>query len=100
IRYDLVTGVQTCALPISRLDTRALPACKASDSKMLRLGPRACPSATKLGSGSTQAIAGPSIAFQTVVTLFNARKQIIVLVQVNRSEERRVGKGSGVQRGA
>ena len=67
----------------ARLDTRALPACKASDSKMLRLGPRACPPATKLGSGSTQAIAGPGIAFQTVVTLFNARKQIIVLVQVN-----------------
>jgi hypothetical protein len=65
----------------TRFDTSALPACRADDGAVLRLGPRACPSASKLGSGSTEAIAGAGIPVKTVVTLFNARKQIIVLVQ-------------------
>jgi hypothetical protein len=68
--------------PGARFDTLALPACKASDAAVVRLGTRACPTSSKLGSGGTQAIAGPGIALQTVVTLFNARRKIIVLVQV------------------
>jgi hypothetical protein len=67
--------------PGSSLDTSALPACRADDAAVRRLGPRACPSASKLGSGGTEAIAGAAIPVKTVVTLFNARKQIIVLVQ-------------------
>jgi hypothetical protein len=66
----------------TRFDTRALRRCRASDAAVLRRGLRACPRATKLGSGSTEAIAGAGIPVQTVVTLFNARRQIIVLVQV------------------
>jgi hypothetical protein len=67
----------------TRLDTSALRACRADDAAVRRLGARACSSASKLGSGGTEAIAGAGIPVKTVVTLFNARKQIIVLVQVN-----------------
>jgi hypothetical protein len=67
--------------PGTRLDTSALPACHASDAAVRRLGLSACPAASKLGSGGTEAIAGAAIPVKTVVTLFNARKQIIVLVQ-------------------
>jgi hypothetical protein len=67
--------------PGTRFDTSALPACRADDAAVRRLGLRACPSASKLGTGSTEAIAGAGIPVKTVVTLFNARKQIIVLVQ-------------------
>jgi hypothetical protein len=67
----------------SRFDTRALPVCRASDLAVRRLGKRACPSASRVGSGSTQALAGPGIPITTKVTLFNARRrQIIVLVEV------------------
>jgi hypothetical protein len=66
----------------SRFDTRALPACHASDLAMRRLGRRACPAASTLGSGSTHALAGPGIPVTTNVTLFNARQRIIVLVEV------------------
>jgi hypothetical protein len=65
----------------TRLDTSALPVCRADDAAIRRLGSRACPRGSKLGSGGTEAIAGPAIPVKTVVTLFNARKQIIVLVQ-------------------
>jgi hypothetical protein len=66
----------------TKFDTSALGICKASDAAVRRVGRRACATASKLGSGSTEAIAGPGIRFTTVVTLFNAAKQIIVLVQV------------------
>jgi hypothetical protein len=69
--------------PGTVFDTSALVACKASDSKVQRAGLRACPARSKLGGGSTEAIAGAGIAFKTVVTFFNARGHIIVLVQVN-----------------
>jgi hypothetical protein len=67
--------------PGTRFDTSALRACRADDGAVRRLGSRACPSASKLGSGSTEAIAGAGIPVKTVVTLFNARRQIIVLVR-------------------
>jgi hypothetical protein len=67
----------------TKFDTSALPMCKASRTAVRRLGTRACPAASKLGSGYTEAIASADIRFKTVVTLFNARRQIIVLVQVN-----------------
>jgi hypothetical protein len=67
----------------SRFDTRALPVCRASDLVVRRLGKRACPAASKVGAGSTHAIAGPGIPVTTKVTLFNARRRkIIVLVEV------------------
>jgi hypothetical protein len=67
--------------PGTRFDTSALPACHADDAAVRRLGQRACPPGSKLGSGGTEAIAGAAIPVKTVVTLFNARKQIIVLVE-------------------
>jgi hypothetical protein len=69
--------------PGTAFDTSALVVCKAPDSKVQRAGLHACPPRSKLGGGSTEAIAGSGIAFKTVVTFFNARGHIIVLVQVN-----------------
>lgn len=69
--------------PGTAFDTSALVVCKASDIKVQRLGLHSCPRRSKLGGGSTEAITGGGTPFKTVVTFFNARGQIIVLVQVN-----------------
>jgi hypothetical protein len=69
--------------PGTVLDTSALVACKALDTDVQRVGLHACPARSRLGGGSTEGIAGGGIAFKTVVTLFNARGHIIVLVQVD-----------------
>jgi hypothetical protein len=65
------------------LDTSALPACRASDQAVKAMGASACPAKTKLGSGSTIGATAGGARFHTVVTLFNARRQIIVLVTLN-----------------
>jgi hypothetical protein len=69
--------------PGTAFDTSALVACRASDTKVQRQGLYACPRRSKLGGGSTEAITGGGTPFKTVVTFFNARGHIIVLVQVN-----------------
>jgi hypothetical protein len=70
--------------PGSRLDTSALPYCKASDEDVQALAVRACPAATKLGEVHTQGVyAGSPAPFNTLATLFNARRQIIVVVQLD-----------------
>jgi hypothetical protein len=69
--------------PGTKFDTKALRACKTSDAAVLRLGIAACPASTRVGRGSTHAIAG-TVPFQTVVHFFNAKKQIIVLVTVEK----------------
>ena len=53
------------------------------DTDVQRVGLHACPARSRLGGGSTEGIAGGGIPFKTVVTLFNARGHIIVLVQVD-----------------
>ena len=45
-------------------------------------GPSACPAASRLGTGHTDATVPSGSRFTTDVTLFNARGQIIVLVTV------------------
>lgn len=69
--------------PGTAFDTSALVVCRASDIKVQRAGLHACPRRSKLGGGSTEAITGGGTPFKTVVTFFNGRAQIIVLVQVN-----------------
>jgi hypothetical protein len=64
----------------TRFDTSALPTCDASDQLIRSQGTKACPAASKLGSGSTEAVLVPGIPFNTEVTLFNAKDQIIVVV--------------------
>jgi hypothetical protein len=66
--------------PGTVLDTSALPACHASDHSITTTRGSACPADTKLGSGSTIGATAAGARFNTVVTLFNATRQIIVLV--------------------
>ena len=70
--------------PGSRLDTSALPACKASDEDVQIRAVRACPVNTKLGEVRGQGVyAGSAAPFNTFATLFNARGQIIVVVTLD-----------------
>jgi hypothetical protein len=70
--------------PGSRLDTSALPACKASDEDVQIRAVRACPANTKLGEVRGQGVyAGSTAPFNTFATLFNAHRQIIVVVTLD-----------------
>jgi hypothetical protein len=64
-------------------DTAALPRCHASDAQLKAKGPKACPSASKLGAGHTTGVFSSGDEFVTDVTLFNARGEIAVVVQLN-----------------
>jgi hypothetical protein len=66
----------------TKFDTTALRACKASDAKVRRLGAVACPRATRLGSVHTESVISTGARFNAKVFLFNARRQIIVLVTI------------------
>jgi len=65
------------------LDTAGLATCGKTDAEIVAGGPSACPAASKLGGGSTDAVTGDGASsFTTKVSLFNAPGQIIVVVQV------------------
>jgi hypothetical protein len=64
-------------------DTSALPRCHASDARLKAKGPKACPAASKLGTGHTTGVFSSGDEFVTDVTLFNARGEIAVVVQLN-----------------
>jgi hypothetical protein len=71
--------------PGSRLDTRALPTCNASAEDIAIKAVRACPAKTKLGEVHTQGVyAGSTAPFNTFATLFNAKRQIIVVVALDK----------------
>jgi hypothetical protein len=67
----------------ARLDTSALPVCKASDGKIQRLGVRACPASTRLGTVKAEGIISVGQRFNPIGNLFNAKRQIIVVVTVD-----------------
>jgi hypothetical protein len=68
----------------TKLDTRALPVCRASAEDVANLAVRACPARTKLGEVRGQGVyAGSGAPFNTFATLFNARGQIIVVVTLD-----------------
>jgi hypothetical protein len=64
-------------------DTSALPACSTSDDAIKAMGASACPAKSRLGSGHTIGATSDGTRFTTDVTLFNAKRQIIVLVTLN-----------------
>jgi hypothetical protein len=66
----------------TRFDTSALPICRASDAKVRRRGPSACPASTRLGSVQTESVIGTGQRYNAKVFLFNARRQIIVVVTI------------------
>jgi hypothetical protein len=77
-----VTKIKFAGHPGTRFDTSALPYCKASDEDIANLALRACPRSTKLGTVKGQGLIVTGNRFDTVATLFNARRQIIVVVML------------------
>src|SRR3954471_10544475 len=79
-----VTRIKVLFAPGARLDTRALPVCKASAEDIAVQAVRACPAKTKLGEVRGQGVyAGSGAPFNTYATLFNAKRQIIVVVTLD-----------------
>ncbi len=78
-----VVKIKLVFAPGTRLDTSAVAACKASDEKVQRRGVHACPASTKVGTVDTEGAISTGQRFNPHSTLFNARKQIIVVVQLN-----------------
>ena len=68
--------------PGTRIDTAALPRCRASDTQVRLLGLRACPASTRLGIVHAEAVTSSGLRFNPVGNLFNARRAIIVVVTV------------------
>jgi hypothetical protein len=70
--------------PGTKLDTGALPVCRATDLEVQVRTVRACPAKTKLGEVRGQGVyAGGGQPFNTFATLFNAKGQIIVVVTLD-----------------
>ena len=68
--------------PGTRLDTSALPRCRASNATVQRLGVRACPKSTRLGTVYGKGVISTGAQFDPVATLFNGRREIIVAVML------------------
>jgi hypothetical protein len=68
--------------PGLRFDTSALPQCRASDEDIANLALRACPRSTKIGTVVGKGLIVTGNPFDTVATLFNARRKIIVIVML------------------
>src|SRR3546814_7703060 len=103
-RCALVTGVQTCALPIYNLEMlgRHRPFFAKNYRALMRLGSMGCD-----GSGITlgQSVGGGTDRMDSIYAARNIAPPTALLdgVLVNRSEERRVGKvcvGTGRSRGS
>jgi hypothetical protein len=84
-----VQKIRVAFAPGTKLDTRALPYCRASSEDIANLAVRACPAKTKLGEVRGQGVyAGSTAPFNTFATLFNARRQIIVVVTLENAKGR------------
>jgi hypothetical protein len=77
-----ITKIKFAGHAGTRFDTSALPYCKASDEDIANLALRACPRSTKLGTVTGHGLIVTGNPFDTVATLFNARRQIIVVVML------------------
>jgi hypothetical protein len=77
-----LTRIQFHFHPGTKIDTRALKQCRASDVDVRILGKRACPKSSRLGFATSVVTTGVTPPDQTNITFFNAPKQIIVLVRV------------------
>jgi hypothetical protein len=77
-----VTQIRFGFHPGTRIDTRAVPRCFASDTKVHIEGRRACPRSTRIGFARSEVKTSTTPVDKTRVTFFNAPRQIIVLVQV------------------
>ena len=77
-----VTKMKFAGHPGTRFDTAALPRCRASDEDIANLSVRACPRSSKIGSVKGQGLIVTGNPFNTIATLFNGRRQIIVVVRL------------------
>jgi len=77
-----LTRIQLHFNPGTKVDTRALKQCKASDRDVQIEGPRARPKSSRLGFATSKVTTGVTPPDQTQITFFNAPRQIIVLVRV------------------
>ena len=68
--------------PGTKFDTSALPRCRASDEDIANLSVRACPRSSKIGTVKGQGLIVTGNPFNTIATLFNGRRQIIVVVRL------------------
>jgi len=66
----------------TRIDTRALERCRASDMDVRIQGARACPRGSRLGRATSEVTNSVGPPDKTRITFFNAPRQIIVLVRV------------------
>jgi hypothetical protein len=84
-----VSKIKVLFNPGTKLDTRALPACDASAEDIAIRAVRACPAKTKLGEVRGQGVyAGSTAPFNTFATLFNGKRQIIVVVTLDNAKGR------------
>jgi hypothetical protein len=70
--------------PGTKINTAALPRCRATNKRIAKLGPAACPRKTRLGKGESVLTSGQQQLAANIV-LINARRQIIVVVRVGKS---------------
>jgi hypothetical protein len=77
-----VTKMEFVGSPGTRFDTSALPRCRASDEDIANLSIRACPRSSRIGSVKGQGLIVTGNPFNTIATLFNGRRQIIVIVRL------------------
>ena len=77
-----VTKLEFVGPPGTKFDTSALPRCRASDEDIANLSVRACPRSSKIGSVKGQGLIVTGNPFNTFATLFNAPRQIIVIVRL------------------
>ena len=77
-----ITRIQFHFHPGTKIDTRALRQCRASDIDVRIQGARACPKASRLGFATSRVTTGVTPPDQTQITFLNAPRQIIVLVRV------------------
>jgi hypothetical protein len=77
-----VTRMEFVGSPGTKFDTSALPRCRASDEDIANLSIRACPRASKVGTVKGQGLIVTGNPFNTIATLFNGRRQIIVIVRL------------------
>jgi hypothetical protein len=77
-----LTTIQFRFNPGTKIDTRALKQCKASNTDVRIEGAAACPKASRLGFATSIVTTGVTPPDQTQITFFNAPREIIVLVRV------------------
>jgi hypothetical protein len=75
-----VTKMRFVGHPGTKFDTSALPRCRASDEDIANRWLRACPRSTRVGTVKGEGLIVTGNPFNTVATLFNARRKIIVVV--------------------